>query len=115
MGGDDLDHLILVGEGDGQVLGRREVAGAALALVGALGNVPELLPAFGCFGVERCCVGMVAGVFGELGAGGAEGVLVERVAGFEPVDEPLGERGVAGGERRTRPSRALGKLRIDHP
>ena len=64
-----------------------------------LGDVPELLPACGCFGVEGCGVGVVAGVLGELGAGGAEGVLVERVAGLEPVGEPLGEVGVAGGER----------------
>ena len=59
--------------------------------MGALGNVPELLPACGRFGVEGCRVGVVAGVLGELGAGGAEGVLVERVARLEPVGEPLGE------------------------
>jgi hypothetical protein len=53
--------------------------------VGALENVPELLPACGPFGVERCRVGVVAGVFGELGTGGAEGVLVERVAGLEKL------------------------------
>ena len=59
--------------------------------VGALGNVPELLPPCGRFGVEGCRVGVISGGFGELRAGGAEGVLVERVAGLEPIGEPLRE------------------------
>src|SRR5919204_5233127 len=41
--------------------------------VGSLGNVPELLPAGGRFGVEACCLGVLAGVLAELGAGGAAG------------------------------------------
>ena len=67
--------------------------------VGALGDVAELLPACGGFGVEGCRLGVVPSVFGELGAGCADGVLAERVAWFEPVGEPPGEVGVAGGER----------------
>jgi hypothetical protein len=41
---------------------------------------------------------VVAGVFGDLGVGGAEGVFAERVAWFESVGEPLSKVGVAGGE-----------------
>ena len=67
--------------------------------VGVLADVPELLPAPGSFAVERCRIGVVASVFGELGAGGAEGVLAGRVAGLEPVREPLGKVGVVSGER----------------
>ena len=42
---------------------------------------------------------MVAGGFGELGAGRGERVLVERRDGLDAVDEPLGERPVVEGER----------------
>jgi len=65
---------------------------AALAEQGicALGDVSELLPACGGFGVEGCRLGVVAGVLGELGAGGAEGVLVER-----RTMRPLGRRMLA--------------------
>ena len=70
-------------------------------------DVPELLPACGRFGVEDCGVGVVAGVFGELGAGCAEGVLADRVAWLEPVGEPLGELGVARSERSPQHRREL--------
>src|SRR6185437_5236027 len=43
--------------------------------------------------------GVVAGVLDELGAGHAEGMFAERVAWLEPFREPLGEVGVAGGQR----------------
>ena len=42
---------------------------------------------------------MVAGRFGELGAAGAEGVLLERRARLDPVDEAVGEVGLLEGER----------------
>jgi hypothetical protein len=70
--------------------------------VGALGHVPELLPACGRLGVESCGVGVVAGVLGELGTGGAQGVLVEWVAGREPIGKSLGESGIAGRKRSSR-------------
>src|SRR6266511_1607195 len=65
----------------------------------SFGNVPELLPPDGRFGIEGCRVGVLTGVLGELRAGSAERVLVERVPGLESVGEPLGEGGVARGER----------------
>jgi hypothetical protein len=76
-----------------------QAAAVAEAGVGVLGNVPELLPARRCFGVERHGLGVVAGVLGELGAGGAEGELLERVVRRDPVGQPLGELRIARGER----------------
>ena len=52
-----------------------EAAALAEERVGVLGDVAELLPANGRLRVEVCRFGMVAGVFGELGAGGANRVL----------------------------------------
>ena len=66
---------------------------------GALGDVPERLPARRCVRVEGHRVGILTGVFGELGVGGAEGMLVERVARRELVDQPPREREVPGGKR----------------
>ncbi len=43
--------------------------------VGALGNVPELLPAVSRLGVERGCFGPVPRGLGELGPAGAQRVL----------------------------------------
>ena len=60
--------------------------------VGVLADVSELLPASGGFSVEGCGIGVVAGMLGELGAGRAEGVFVERVAGFDPVGEAPGDQ-----------------------
>jgi len=59
--------------------------------VGALGDVPELLPAGSRFGVEGCRLGGVAGVFGELGAGSAEGVLAYRKERLEGLSEHVRE------------------------
>ena len=58
-----------------------------------LGDVPELLPACGRFGVEGCGFGVVAGVLGELGAGGAEGVLASGIAGSSPSASRLASSG----------------------
>ena len=63
------------GSSGGGVVEGEQAAALAEQRVGALGDVPELLPACGCFGVEGGGFGVVAGVFGELGAGGAERVL----------------------------------------
>ncbi len=64
----------------------------------ALGHVPELLPPFRRFGVEAWCLGVLAGMLGDLGAGGPQGVLVERVPRLEHIGEPLGEDRVASGK-----------------
>ena len=48
---------------------RGQAAALAEQGVGALGDVPELAPALGRLGVEGCGLGVVAGGFGELGAG----------------------------------------------
>jgi hypothetical protein len=70
-----------VSEGD-------QAATVAEQCIGALGDVAELLPAPRGFGVEGRGIGVVAVVLGELGAGGAERVLVEWVAGLDPIGEP---------------------------
>ena len=104
---------------EGQLGFRPAEAAQAAALaeqgVGALGHVPELLPAYGRFGIKACCGGVVAGVLDELGAGGAKRVFVERVVGLKPVDEPLGERGVASGEGGSASFRSAIASRIASP
>ena len=68
----------------GGVVEGEQAAALAEERVGVLGDVPELLPACGCFGVEGCGFGVVAGVLGELGVGGAERVLASGRRGSSP-------------------------------
>ena len=65
----------------GGVCEGEQAAALAEEGVGVFMDVPELLPACGGFGVEGRCLGVVAGVFDELGTGGAEGVLMQGKAG----------------------------------
>ena len=64
--------------------------------VHALGDVPELPPALGGFGVKRRRLSICAAGFSELGPGRGQSMLVERGGGdgFETRDQPLGERQV---------------------
>ena len=98
----------------GGVFEGEQAAALAEEGVGALGDVPELLPAIGRLGVEGCRGGVVAGVLGELGARGAKGVLAYRKERLEALSEPLGELAVAGGERgphhRGQPPGVVGRL-----
>jgi hypothetical protein len=66
----------------------------------ALGKVPELLPALAGFAVELSGVGVSVVSFGRLGASGCEGVLRQRRAGLDILDDVMGEPCVAEGERR---------------
>ena len=75
--------------------------------MGALGDVPELLPACGRLGVQGRRVGEAARVLGELGAGGAEGVLVQREERLEALSKLRRELWVAGGGRRAQHGREL--------
>ena len=61
--------------------------------IGALGDVPELVPALGRIGVERRASSVVPGCLGELGAAGAERVLGERCSRLDAIREPGGELG----------------------
>jgi hypothetical protein len=71
---------------------RDETPAPAEESVGALRHVSEPAPAFRRFAVKRLRIDEIIGVLGELGAGRADRVLVQRVPVFEPVGETLGER-----------------------
>jgi hypothetical protein len=67
--------------------------------VGALGHVPEGVPALGRLSTEGGGFGVLAGGFGELGAAGRARVLLEWCDGLDPGDEAGSERGLGEGER----------------
>jgi hypothetical protein len=66
--------------------------------VGALGNVPELVPTSGGLSVVLRGVRMLPGRFGERSLGRVERVLLEREDGVEPAEEAPGEHRIVGGE-----------------
>jgi hypothetical protein len=80
----------------GEVCKGEQAAALAEEGVGVFGDVPERLPACGRLGVEGCRLSLVAGVFGELGADGAEGVIVQRIPRLYGFDESTSEAWVIG-------------------
>ena len=82
-----VERLLCAGVTEGE-----EAAAVTEQGVGAFGDVPEPLPAHSSFDVQGRGTRVVACVFGELGVGGAQGVLAKRIAWFEPVGEPPGAR-----------------------
>jgi len=60
-----------------------QAAALAEERVGALGDVPELLPPSRRFGVERCCIGVVSGGFDS-----------DKISAFEKLGSPVDAYGV---------------------